>query len=90
MDKKIGFINILTMKLLPVIFLLLCSCVVYAQMPTELIVNPNKPKIEEQLPPPPKKEEKKQEVIVPEVQKPVEPKIEEKKQEVSSDSFRKL
>jgi lipopolysaccharide export system protein LptA len=28
-------------------------------MPTELIVNPNKPKIEEQLPPPPKKEEKK-------------------------------
>ena len=34
------------MRLLPVIFLLLCSCVVFAQMPNELIVNPNLPKIE--------------------------------------------
>lgn len=46
MDKKIRFTNILTMRLLPVIFLLLCSCVVFAQMPNELIVNPNLPKIE--------------------------------------------
>lgn len=36
------------MRLLPVIFLLLCSCVVFAQMPNELIVNPNLPKIEKE------------------------------------------
>ena len=42
------------MKLLPVIFLLLCSCVVFAQMPNELIINPNLPKIEKE-----KKAEKK-------------------------------
>ena len=36
------------MKLLPVIFLLLCSCVVFAQMPNELIINPNLPKIEKE------------------------------------------
>ncbi len=48
MDKKIRFTNILTMRLLPVIFLLLCSCVVFAQMPNELIVNPNLPKIEKE------------------------------------------
>ena len=41
-------------KLLSVIILLLCNCVVYAQMPTELITNPVKPKIEV-----PKKEKKK-------------------------------
>ena len=46
MGKKIKFINISTLRLLPVIFLLLSSCVVYAQMPTELITNPNTPKIE--------------------------------------------
>ena len=40
MGKKIKIINIATIKLLPVIFLLLCSCVVYAQMPTELISKP--------------------------------------------------
>lgn len=34
------------MRLLPVIFLLLCSYVVFAQMPTELILNPNPTKIE--------------------------------------------
>ena len=34
------------MKLLPVIFLLLCSCVVYAQMATELITMPEAPKVE--------------------------------------------
>ncbi len=59
MDQKIRYKTTQIKRLLPVILLLLCSCVVYAQMPTELIVNPNKPKIEEQLPPPPKKEEKK-------------------------------
>ena len=59
MDQKIRYKATQIKRLLPVILLLLCSCVVYAQMPTELIVNPNKPKIEEQLPPPPKKEEKK-------------------------------
>jgi lipopolysaccharide export system protein LptA len=59
MDQKIRYKTTQLKRLLPVILLLLCSCVVYAQMPTELIVNPNKPKIEEQLPPPPKKEEKK-------------------------------
>ena len=47
MDQKIrnkyfGY----TIKLLPVIILLLCSCVVYAQMPTEFITNPNAPKID--------------------------------------------
>lgn len=59
MDQKIRYKTTQIKRLLPVILLLLCSCVVYAQMPTELIVNPNKPKIEGQLPPPPKKEEKK-------------------------------
>ena len=59
MDQKIRYKTTQIKRLLPVILLLLCSCVVYAQMPTELIVNPNKPKIEEQLPPPPTKEEKK-------------------------------
>lgn len=33
-------------QLLPVIILLLCSCIVYSQKPTELIINPTKPKIE--------------------------------------------
>ncbi len=46
MGKKIKFINISTLRLLPVIFLLLSSCVVFGQMPTELITNPNTPKIE--------------------------------------------
>ncbi len=41
MVKKIIFTNIPTIKLLPVILLLLCSCVVYAQIPNELIINPN-------------------------------------------------
>ena len=47
------------MRLLPVIFLLLCSCVVFAQMPTELILNPNPTKIEKTK----KNEIKKQEEI---------------------------
>jgi hypothetical protein len=47
MDKKIDYIHLSKIRLLPVIFLLLCSCVVFAQMPTELITNPNlPPKIE--------------------------------------------
>jgi hypothetical protein len=47
MDKKINYIHLSKIRLLPVIFLLLCSCVVFAQMPTELITNPNlPPKIE--------------------------------------------
>ena len=46
MDKKINYIHLSKIRLLPVIFLLLCSCVVFAQMPTELITNPNLPKIE--------------------------------------------
>ena len=36
MDKKINYIHLSKIRLLPVIFLLLCSCVVFAQMPTEL------------------------------------------------------
>jgi hypothetical protein len=43
MDKKINYIHLSKIRLLPVIFLLLCSCVVFAQMPTELITNPNLP-----------------------------------------------
>ena len=46
MGKKIKFTNISILRLLPVIFLLLSSCVVFGQMPTELITNPNTPKIE--------------------------------------------
>ena len=34
------------MKLLPVIFLLLCSCVFYDQMATEFITMPEAPKVE--------------------------------------------
>ncbi len=59
MDKEIRFINISAIRLLPVIFLLLCSCVVFAQMPTELILNPNPTKIEKTK----KNEIKKQEEI---------------------------
>ena len=40
MDKKIKFINIATIKLLPVISLLLCNCIVYAQKATEIISRP--------------------------------------------------
>ena len=40
MDKKIKFINIATIKLLPVILLLLCNCIVYAQKATEIISRP--------------------------------------------------
>ena len=46
MGQKIKFTNISILRLLPVIFLLLSSCVVFGQMPTELITNPNTPKIE--------------------------------------------
>lgn len=47
MDKKIKHKNITKIiQLLPVIILLLCSSVVYAQMPTELKINPNQPKPE--------------------------------------------
>lgn len=46
MGKKIIFANTLTIKLLPVIFLLLCNCAVYAQMATEIIEMPQKPQIE--------------------------------------------
>lgn len=53
------------MRLLPVIFLLLCSCVVFAQMPNELIINPNLPKIEKEQ----KKEEQKKEKQKKEKQK---------------------
>ena len=49
------------MRLLPVIFLLLCSCVVFAQMPNELIVNPNLPKIEKEPQIEKTKKEKKEE-----------------------------
>ena len=42
MDKKIRYKHFWTItRLLPVIILLLCSCVVYAQMPTEFVTNPN-------------------------------------------------
>ena len=46
MGQKIKFTNISILRLLPVIFLLLSSCVVFGQMPTKLIINPNKLKIE--------------------------------------------
>jgi lipopolysaccharide export system protein LptA len=52
MDKKIRYRYILSAtRLLPVIILLLCSCVVCAQMPTEFTINPNitdieKPEVE--------------------------------------------
>ncbi len=46
MDKKIRLIYISAIRLLPVIFLLLCSCVVYAQMPTEFVTKPIAPEIE--------------------------------------------
>ncbi len=45
MDKKIRYKNISILRQLPVIILLLCSCVAYAQKQTELIINPNLPTI---------------------------------------------
>jgi hypothetical protein len=40
MAQKIKLKNLSILQLLSVIILLLCSCIVYAQMPTELTIKP--------------------------------------------------
>ena len=51
MDKKIRLQHILIMKrLLPIVILLMCRLIVCGQIATELIENPNAPKIEEPQP----------------------------------------